>query len=134
MMSFLSSLVGYALIPLAHAQRLQTAGGNAPGVRSMWSQITNVLQTSTPFAGGGNNGLIMALTSAIINFLFPLVSVVAVCMVIYAGMLIAMDAGNEEKLGEAKKIIMYAAAGVALSLITSYAIAFVQYYFSLILQ
>lgn len=130
-MSFLSSLIG-AFIPLAHAQRLQTAGASNAGVRDMWTEICSVLPCSTPYASATDNGLVTALANSVIGFLFPLVSVVAVCMVIYAGIVIVMSNGSEDKIGEAKKIIMYAVVGVVLSLLTGAVVAFLTYYLGII--
>ncbi len=125
-MRFLLVLIG--LLPsVAHAQTLRNAGGG-PGVSSMWNQICNTLPCVA------NGGLLNAFANAVINFLFPLVSAVAVCLVIYAGILIVTSNGSEDKIGEAKKIIMYACAGVVLALMTDAIIGFVAYYLGVVLR
>jgi hypothetical protein len=125
------ALIG-RFVPVAHAQTLNNAGGG-PGVSTMWSTICNTIPCATT-AGPGGRSLILALSKAVIAFLFPLISVVAVCLVIYAGILIASSNGSEEKISEAKKIILYAALGVILSLMTTVIITYVVSYLQTILS
>lgn len=136
MISFLLQCIGFFL-PVAHAQTLRTAGSTNPAVSAMWTHICTVLPCSTASTGptGSNEGssLIVAFTSAVVNFVFPLVSVVAVIMVVYAGIRIVTSDGDESKVSEAKKIIMYAAAGVILSIMTTAIVSFVTTYLGLIL-
>lgn len=128
-MSLLFSLTGF-LVQRASAQTLEGAGAENAGVRAMWNQICSVLPC---VASSSGDNLVEALANAVISFIFPLVGVVAVCMVMYAGILIVTSDGSEDKIGEAKKIIMYAVAGVILSLMTSAAVSFAVYYLGIIL-
>ena len=130
-MFFLHSFIGF-FVSKAHAQTLNGVGRGAPGVDAMWAHICSVLPCVTGLGAG--NTLVAALVNAIITFVFPLISVVAVVLVIYAGILIITSGGSEDKVGEAKKIILYACVGVVLSLMTTAIIAFAAQYFSVILS
>lgn len=128
----LSTFIIGLLLDTASAQTLREAGAGGPGVNSMWNQICATLPCISS-GGVGGSGLIDALATAVINFVFPLVSVIAVCLVMYAGILIVTSNGSEDKVSEAKKIILYAVLGVALSLMTSAVMAFLVYYLNVIL-
>ena len=128
-MSLFLFLIG-SFLPVAHAT-LSGAGQGGPGVSTMWSHICGILPCVTGLGGGST--LIDALSNSVISFVFPLISIVAVIMVIYAGIRIIMSDGDESKVSEAKKIIMYAAAGVILSIMTTAIITFVKTYLGLIL-
>lgn len=130
-MSLLPFIAGF-LIPSADAQTLREAGSGGPGVNAMWNAICATLPCIST-GGMGGSGLIDALAMAIINFVFPLISIAAVCLVMYAGILIVTSNGSEDKVSEAKKIILYAVVGVALSLMTSAIMAFLVYYLNTIL-
>lgn len=133
MMPCFFALIGL-FVSVTHAQALQDAGSSGPGVSQMWQTICSVLPCTTNYASADlGNGLIVALANGIIGFLSPLITVVAVCLVIYAGIVIVTSNGSEEKIGEAKKIIIYACAGVVLSLMTSAIIGFLVNYLGLIL-
>ncbi|UPA22223.1 hypothetical protein K8942_04165 [Candidatus Peribacteria bacterium] len=129
-MSLLATIIGN-IIPSASARTLEEAGAGNAGVRAMWNQICAAIPC---VASSSGDNLIEALVSAIIAFIFPLTSVIAVCMVIYAGIQIVISNGSEDKVGEAKKIMMYAAAGVILSLMTSAIMSFAVYYLGIILS
>ncbi len=130
-MSLFSLLAGL-LTQTASAQTLSEAGAGGPGVSAMWSMICSTLPCVST-AGMGGRGLIFAVATAIIDFVFPLISVIAVCLVMYAGILIVTSNGAEEKVSEAKKIILYAVLGVALSLLTTAVMSFLVYYLGIIL-
>ncbi len=125
-----SFLIG-SFIPSAHAQTLANAGQGGPGVSTMWGHICSILPCVT--SSGGGSTLIMALSNSVITFIFPVTIVVAVIMVVYAGIRIIMSDGAEDKVSEAKKIILYAALGVILSIMTSAIVAFVTTYLGYIL-
>lgn len=131
-MTFLFSLLGH-LIPSASAQTLRNAGAGGAGVSDMWANICGILPCITGTAPGGS-GLIDTLALAVIRFIFPLTSVVAVIMVMYAGIKIVTSDGSDDKISEAKKTIMYAVAGVILSLMATAIITFVRYYLSMVLR
>ncbi len=131
-MFFLTLFFG-AFIPTAFADTLETAGNGGAGVSAMWAQICAVLPCVST-GGAGGRGLVTALANAAITFIFPLIAVVAVCMVMYAGILIVTSNGSEDKISEAKKVILYASAGVILSLLTSAVVGYLTYYLNIILS
>ena len=54
----------------------------------------------------------------IINYLLTFLGLIAVGFIIYAGVLMVMDAGAEENVGKAKNIIIYAAVGIIIILMS----------------
>lgn len=126
-MQFFLFLIGFFL-PVAHADTLNGAGAGAPGVDGMWSAICSAIPCYTDVGGAGSGGryLIVALSNSIILFISSIIGAVAVCMMIYAGIKIVTSDGAEDKVSEAKKIMLYAAAGVALSLMTTIVISFAK--------
>lgn len=52
----------------------------------------------------------------IVNYVSGLVAALAVLMFVWAGILFATSAGNEGRLGTAKKVLLYAVIGVAIAL------------------
>ena len=69
---------------------------------------------------GGQTGL-RGIILTIVNFFLGFLGLLAVVMVIYGGFLYVGSAGNEENVGKAKKILMYAAIGI-LIIIVSFAL------------
>ena len=127
-MTALLTLLGM-FIPVAIAETLDDAGSGAPGVSQMWQMICNVMPCSV---NGGN--LVTVFAGKIINFIFPLTSVVAVIMVIYAGINIVISNGSDEKVTEAKKIMTVAGVGVVLSILTTAILNFVVDYLGIVLS
>lgn len=117
-MSLFHSLL-QAFIPAASAQTLRGAGRGASGISTMWDTICGTIVCDE------SEGLVGVLTRNVVSFVLGLISVVAVCLVIYAGIL--MITKGEEGLTEAKKILMYVAVGIILAMISGGAIAFVVY-------
>ena len=54
----------------------------------------------------------------IIDFILLFLGLIAVVMVIYGGFLYVTSAGNEEAVGKGKKILIYAALGIVIILIS----------------
>lgn len=100
----------------AHAQV-----GSGPGVDQMWQTICSTL----PYCNVGTSAPAF-FSQRIVNFVFPLIVGVAVCVIIYAG--IKMITGGEEGYGEAKTMIMYALAGIVLAILTSAIFVFIGGY------
>lgn len=69
----------------------------------------------------GGEGNIKNFVNTIVNFLLGFLGFVCVLFIIYAGFLLVTSNGSEEKLGEAKKIILYCLLGI-LVIFASYAI------------
>ncbi|PIQ78575.1 hypothetical protein COV82_00205 [Candidatus Peregrinibacteria bacterium CG11_big_fil_rev_8_21_14_0_20_46_8] len=68
---------------------------------------------------GGQTGL-RGIALTIVNFFLTFLGLLAVIMIIYGGFLYVGSAGNEENVNKAKKILMYAAIGI-LVIIVSFA-------------
>jgi hypothetical protein len=62
----------------------------------------------------GGSGNIRELALRIINFFLAFLGLVAVIMIIYAGILYVTAAGEEGPVGTAKKIILYAVIGIVI--------------------
>jgi cytochrome bd-type quinol oxidase subunit 2 len=66
----------------------------------------------------GGEGSIRALILRIVDFFLLFLGLIAVIMIIYGGIGYVTAAGNEEKVGKSKKIIMYAIVGIVIVLIS----------------
>lgn len=82
-------------------------GGAAPGI--------DVLSTDT---------LPSAVTN-VINYFLGILGFIAVAFIIYAGILMVTDAGGEEGVGKAKKIITYAVVGLVVIILSYTIVSFV---------
>jgi cytochrome bd-type quinol oxidase subunit 2 len=69
-------------------------------------------------AATGGETSIRALILRIVDFFLLFLGLIAVIMIIYGGITYVTAAGNEEKVGKAKKIIMYAIVGIVIVLIS----------------
>ena len=66
---------------------------------------------------GGQTGL-RGIVLTIINFFLTFLGLLAVIMVIYGGFLYVGSGGNEESVNKAKKILLYAAIGVIVIIVS----------------
>jgi hypothetical protein len=66
----------------------------------------------------GGEGSIRALILRIVDFALLFLGLIATIMIIYGGIGYVTAAGNEEKVGKSKKIIMYAIVGIVIVLIS----------------
>ena|SRR3990167_7626777 len=121
-MYFLLSL----LIGTAHAVRLENAGTwtvdgsiNA-AVASMWVKICMTL----PFCTVGANAPAF-LAMKLIRFISSLILGVGVLVMIYAGIKVTLSEGSDESVTEAKKIGMWAASGIGLSILARVVVEYV---------
>lgn len=64
--------------------------------------------------GGSLRGLVLT----IINYFLGFLGLLAVIMIIYGGVTYVTSAGNDEAVGNAKKIIMYALIGIIIILLS----------------
>lgn len=64
--------------------------------------------------GGSLRGLVLT----IINYFLGFLGLLAVIMIIYGGVTYVTSAGNDEAVGNAKKIIMYALIGIIVILLS----------------
>lgn len=69
-------------------------------------------------AATGGTGSFRQLALTIVNWLLGFLGLIAVVMIIYGGFLYVTAAGNDEKIGKAKKIIMYAIVGIVVILLS----------------
>ncbi len=68
-------------------------------------------------ATGGQTSL-RGLVLTIINYFLGFLGLLAVIMVVYGGVTYVSSAGNDEAVGKAKKIIMYALIGIVIILLS----------------
>lgn len=119
MMSLFHFLAGL-ITPKALAYTLgsDASSMDAPGVSGMWAKICGALRCSP------GEGALVFFTQKTIDFIFPLVGAVAVCIVIYAGIKLTTSEGNDEGRSEAKKIILHALGGIILAMIAGAVVRF----------
>jgi len=97
------SIITAASLPLLSFAQLVRPGTGATGGQSV-SRIQSV------------EGVITALTTAITWFQ-NLLLVLAVVLVLYAAFLYITSGGDEDKVGKAKKALLYSAIGIAIVLL-----------------
>ncbi len=66
----------------------------------------------------GGESSIKALVQTLLNFFLSFLGFVATVMVIYGGILYVVSAGNDENVGKAKKILLYAVVGIVIILLS----------------
>jgi len=71
-------------------------------------------------------GTLGANVTTIINYLLGILGLVAVAFLIYAGILMVTAGGAEEQVTKARKIIMYAVAGIVIILLSYTIVTFVS--------
>ena len=79
--------------------------------------------SSTPNAAA--KGTLGANVASLLNYFVGLLGLVSVGFLIYAGVLMVTAGGNEEQTTKAKKIIMYAVAGIVLVILSFTIVTFV---------
>ncbi|MBP9718185.1 hypothetical protein KBD59_02705 [Candidatus Gracilibacteria bacterium] len=94
---------------------------NALGVGTAFAQgVISQDQDSPSFItklSGGATG-IRGIVLVILDFFLGFLGLLAVIMVIYGGFLYVSSAGNEDNVNKAKKILMYAAIGIILIIVS----------------
>src|SRR3989338_6780359 len=70
--------------------------------------------------GGGTGGetSLRGLVLTIVNYFLGFLGLLAIIMIIYGGVTYVTSAGNDEAVGKAKKIIMYALIGIIVILLS----------------
>lgn len=66
----------------------------------------------------GGEGDLKSLVNTILSYFLGFLGFVCVIMVIYGGILYVVSAGNEENVNKAKKILLYAAVGIIIIMIS----------------
>jgi len=69
-------------------------------------------------AATGGQGSARALLLTIVNFFLGFLGLLAVLLVIYGGVIVLTSAGDPEKAGKGKKILLYAVIGVVIILLS----------------
>jgi len=69
-------------------------------------------------AATNSEGSIKELVQTLLNFALGFLGFVATLMVIYGGVLYVTSAGNDESVGKAKKILLYAILGIIIILLS----------------
>ncbi|PJC36714.1 hypothetical protein CO046_04285 [Candidatus Peregrinibacteria bacterium CG_4_9_14_0_2_um_filter_53_11] len=95
---------------------------NGVGISPVFAQAIDPEQDQPAIVrslSGGQTG-IRGIVLTIVNFFLTFLGLLAVVMVIYGGFLYVGSAGNDDNIGKAKKILLYAAIGI-LIIIASYA-------------
>ncbi len=67
------------------------------------------------------------IVARLIKTVLGVIGIIAVVLALYAGFLMMTSSGNEEKIAEGKKILMYCAVGVAI-ILGAYSITYFIYY------
>jgi hypothetical protein len=107
-----------ALLPTAHAVVLDTTGGAA--VAGMWATICSFL----PYCDMGAT-FPAFFACKVSDFFFVMISGVAVCAITYGGIKMMAGTGQDSGYEEAKKIVMYAAIGLILAILSKTIIDYV---------
>lgn len=99
---------------------------NAFGANIGFAQSGNPIDAGRDVPGGleaigGGEGSLRAIVKTILNFFLSFLGLLAVIMVIYGGFLYVGSAGNEENVNKAKKILLYAAIGIIV-IVVSFAV------------
>ena len=66
----------------------------------------------------GGQGSFRQLALTVVNFFLTFLGLIAVVMIIYGGFLYVSAAGKEDKIEQAKKIIMYSVIGIIIILLS----------------
>lgn len=82
----------------------------------VFADTTPVTTALIPNPLGKNNKTIAAFIMILLDTIFPIASIVAVFFMIYAGFLMVVAGGNEEKLSKAKQAFLWTVVGVAILL------------------
>ena len=104
-----------AAVGLVTSLALMMTSFTAVQAQGFISQGDNPSAVSAATQGQGS---FRSLALTIVNFFLTFLGLIAVVMIIYGGFLYVTAAGKEESIGTAKKIIMYAAIGIIVILLS----------------
>lgn len=107
-----------ALLPAAHAVVLNTTGGAAAA--GMWASICAFM----PYCDLGAAAP-QFFACKVSHFFFLIITGAAVCAITYGGIKMMAGTGQDSGYEEAKKIVMYAAIGLVLAILSKTLIDFV---------
>ena len=80
--------------------------------------VTGAIDASTDKPDIVPGGSLRSLVLTIVNYFLGFLGLLAVIMIIYGGVTYVVSAGNDEAIGNAKKIIMYALIGIIIILLS----------------
>lgn len=104
---------GIGIPPSTEGGTLVTAMPVAPGQVGMWASICSALACPANVYGAP-----AYLANKIYLFVLSIVAGVAVCALIWGGILMLSSQGSEEKLTQARQIVLYALLGLTLAGLT----------------
>lgn len=110
-----------SLINKARTGLVTAAGTALYGINTVMAQGGFLQPTDSPgkvTEATGGEASARALVLTIVNFFLGFLGLIAVLMVIYGGVLILTSAGNPEQAGKGKKILLYAAIGIVIILLS----------------
>jgi Type IV secretion system pilin len=110
-----------SLIHKARTGLVTIAGTALYGMNTVMAQSGFLQPTDSPGkvteATGGETSA-RALVLTIVNFFLGFLGLIAVLMVIYGGVLVLTSGSNPEQAGKGKKILLYAALGIIIILLS----------------
>lgn len=106
-------------VPSVSAVVLDQTGGAT--VSGMWATICSVL----PWCNLGAAAPVFFATR-IANFIFLIISGVAVCCIVYGGIKMMLQQGDDTAIAEAKKIVIAAAVGLVLAMLAYTIVGYLQ--------
>ncbi len=108
-------------LPVAEARTIDNTGlAGSDIVDGMWTQICSTL----PFCDVGEEAVDM-FAQRIIQFVFSIISAVAVIIIVYSAIQLITARGEQEKFDQAKKTVTYAAAGLLISILAENLVLYV---------
>ncbi len=87
------------------------------------SQMCDDIRATFPYTGGGNGVVFVAIR--ITNYLLFMIGGVAVAVIVYAGLQMVLSDGNDGKVEDAKKTVLYAAIGLVLAILADVVVLYV---------
>lgn len=109
-MHALLTLIGLT-VSRAHAAVIEQLGSGSPGIDTMWGQLKQLFP-HTDLGSGGLAFILLLITNIILRF----IGGIAVLMIVYGGIRMIMTVADENAHTEARKIVLYAAAGLVLAI------------------
>jgi len=92
---------------------------------SAFAQMDDLLREDPSQIRGPAKGTLGQNITTVINYFLGLLGLIAVAMLIYAGVLMVTAGGNDEQVTKARKIIMYAVVGIVIILLSYTIVTFV---------
>lgn len=82
-----------------------------------------------PFMAAGQGftlDTILSILQRILGWFTAIVGIFAILMILYAAFLFLTSAGNEERVGTAKKTLLYGVIGIAVAILAYVAVGFIS--------